>query len=103
MIEYVEYDVYEILNSIVSKSVAIICYKIYNGKDDVLPLSKFVDLIETLGEGFNSEYLEVRLRKVDPNESDSLDRFALDYAEEAERLVGWYCKVRLMDLRRESF
>ena len=45
------------------------------------------------------------LQKVDPNESGSLDRFDfvrwyvdrevyLDSAEEAERLVGWVCKVR---------
>ena len=53
-----------------------------------------------------------QLRKVDPNESGSLDRFAflrwyvdkvvsLDSAEEAERLVGWGCKVSLTDLQRE--
>ena len=52
-----------------------------------------------------------KLCKVDPNESDSLDRFAfvrwyvdreisLDSAEEAERFVGWGCKFILMDLHQ---
>ena len=74
--------------------------KIDNGKDGVLPSSKFVDLIETLVEGFHSEELAGHLRKLDPNESGSLDRFAfvrwyvdeevsLDSAKEAELLVGW--------------
>ena len=44
-------------------------------KDIVLPLSKFVDLIETIGEGFHSEELVVKLRKVDPIESGSFDCF----------------------------
>ena len=55
-------------------------------------------------------FLCVSLNKVYPHESGSLDRFAfvrwyvdkevsLDSTEEAERLVGWYCKVRLMDLQ----
>ena len=57
-------------------------------------------MIETLGGGGggHSEYLSGHLRKVDPNESGNLDRFAfvrwyggkevsLDSAEEAEHLV----------------
>ena len=50
------------------------------------------------------------LRKLYPNESGSLDRFAfvrwyvykevsMDYTEESERLLGWVCKVSLMDLQ----
>ena len=34
-----------------------------------------------LGKGFNSEDMVVQLEKLDPNESDSLDRFAF---------VRWY-------------
>ena len=75
MIEDVEYDVDELLDSYFSKAAVIIFDKTDNGKDSVLPLSKFVELIETLGEGFHSEYLAGYLRKVDPNESGSLDRF----------------------------
>ena len=74
--------------------------KIDNGKDGILPLSKFVDLIETRGEGFYSEKVTGHLRKLDPNESCSLERFAfvrwyvddevsMDSVEEAERFVGW--------------
>ena len=74
--------------------------KIDNGKDGALPLSKFVDLIETLGGGFHSEELTGHLGEVDPNESGSLERFSfvrwcvdeevsLNSAEEEERLVGW--------------
>ena len=55
--------------------------KIDHGKADVLPLSKFFDLIETHGEDFNSENLAGRLHKVYPNESGSLD--CLDF-------VRWY-------------
>ena len=43
--------------------------------------SNFVDLIEILWEGFHGEYLTGQLRKVDPNESGSLERF---------KFVGWY-------------
>ena len=50
------------------------------------------------------------LKKVDPNESGSLDRFvfvrryvgnevSLDSTEEAECLVGWGCKVSMMYLQ----
>ena len=31
------------------------------------------------------------------------EEVSLDSAEEAERLVGWACKVSLMDLQREIF
>ena len=61
-----------------------------------------------------SEDLKVKLRKVDPNESGILDRFAfvrwyvdeevsLEYVEEAEILVGWGCKVSLMDIQWSIF
>ena len=67
-------------------------------------------MIETLGGGFHSEELVGHLRKLDPNESGSLDHFAfvrwyvykevsMDYTEESERLLGWVCKVSLMDLQ----
>ena len=53
-----------------------------------------------MGWGGNSEYLRGQLRKLEPNKSGSLDRFAfvrwyVDYvvslnsADEAECLVGW--------------
>ena len=78
----------------------IVFDRIDNGKDGVLPFSKFSDLIETLGDGFHSEDLAGHLRKLDPNESGSLYRFpfvkcyvdeevSLDSLEEAESLVGW--------------
>ena len=70
---------------------------------------KLIFPILMLGEGFHSEELIGHLRKVDPNESGSLDSFAfvrcyvdkavsLDSTEEAARLVVWGCKVILMDL-----
>ena len=49
MIEYVEDDVDELPDSDFAKSSAIIFDRIYHGKGGVLPLSKFVYLIETLG------------------------------------------------------
>ena len=63
-----------------------------------------------LGGGVHSEELSVYLWKVHPNESGSLDIFAfvrwyvdkevsLEYAEEVEHLLGWICKVSLMDLQ----
>ena len=48
MIEDVEDDVGELTDSDFSKVAAIIFDKIDNGKDGVLTLSKFVDLIQTL-------------------------------------------------------
>ena len=100
MIEYVEDDVDELPDSDFSKAATIIFDRIDNRKDGVIPQSKFVDLIETLEEGFHSEDLAGYLRKVDQNESGSLKRFpfvrwyvdegvSMDSAEEAESLVGW--------------
>ena len=74
--------------------------KIDHGKALVLPLSKFVALVEILGEDFHSEDLEGHLWKLDPSESVFLDCFSfvrwyvdkgvsMDSADEAERLVGW--------------
>ena len=110
VIEDVEYDVDELPDSYFAKAAAGVFDKIDNGKAGVLPLSKFVELVETLGEGFHSEELAGHLWKVDPNESGSLDRFAfvrwyvdeevsLDSAEEAKKLVGWSCKFSLIDLQ----
>ena len=56
-------------------------YEIDNGKAGLLPSSKFGDLIEIIGVGFHGEYLTGQLRKVNPNESGSVDRFAF---------VRWY-------------
>ena len=67
VMEDVEDDINELPDSDFSKAAAREFYKIYNGKDGVLPSSKFVDLIEILGEGFHSEKLEVHLRKLYPN------------------------------------
>ena len=66
MIEDVEDDIDELPDSDFSKATARVFHKTDNGKDDFLPFSKFVDLIETLGGGLTEE-LEGRLRKVDPN------------------------------------
>ena len=100
VMEDVEDDVYELPDSDISKAAVRVFEKIDNGKDGVLPSSKFVEFIETLVEVFQSEDLVVHLQKVEPNESGSLDRFSflrwyvdeevsLESAEEAERLVGW--------------
>ena len=83
MTEDVEDDVYEIPDSYFSKAAAILFDEIYHGKAGFLPLSKFVEFIETLGGGFHSEDLASHLHKVDPNESGSLDYFAF---------VRWYVK-----------
>ena len=55
VIEDFEDDVDELSDLDFSKAAARVFDKINNGKDGVLPLSKFVDLIETLGEGFHSK------------------------------------------------
>ena len=55
--EDMEDDLDELPDSDCVKSVAIVFDKIDNKKDVVLPSSIFVDLIETLGEGFHSEDL----------------------------------------------
>ena len=39
-------------------------------------MSKFGDLIQIIGVGFHGEDLAGQLRKVDPNESGSLDHFS---------------------------
>ena len=49
MIEDVEDDLDELPESDFSKAAMIIFDKIYHGKYGVLPLSKFIDLVETLG------------------------------------------------------
>ena len=51
-------------------------YEIDNGKAGLLPSSKFGDLIQIIGVGFHGEDLAGQLRKVDPNESGSLDHFS---------------------------
>ena len=80
-------------------------------KGVVLPSSNFADLIETLGGGgVHSEELAVHMWKLYPTESDSLDRFAfvrwyvnkevsLNSAEEGKRLVGWGCKVSMINIQ----
>ena len=50
-------------------------YEIDNGKDILIPFSKFGDLIEIIGVGFHGEDLAGQLRKLDPNESGGLDHF----------------------------
>ena len=110
MIEDVEDDVDELPDYIFSKAAAIVFDKIDNGESGVLTSSKFSGLIETLEEGFNSAELAGHLRKLDPNENVSLDRFffvgwyvdeevSLYSAEEAGWLVGWICKVIQMDIQ----
>ena len=64
MTEDVEDDVDELPDSDFAKAALVIFDKIDNGKDGVLPWSKFVDLIKTLGEGFHSEKLAGHLQKV---------------------------------------
>ena len=76
MIEDVEDDVNELPGSDFSKNATGVFDKIYNGEDGVLPSSKFVDLIETLGGGVHDEELAGHLRKLDPNGSGILDSFA---------------------------
>ena len=62
----------EIPDSDFSKDAAILFDKIDNKKYGILTLSKFVDLVKTLGEGFDSEDLAGNLQKADPNKSGSL-------------------------------
>ena len=81
VIKYMEDDIDELPDSKISKAVARGFDEIDNGKADVIPSSKFVDLIGILGEGFNGGELTVQLQKVDPNESISLDHFTF---------VRWY-------------
>ena len=81
MIEDVVDGVDELPDSYFSKAATILFDEIDNGKAVFLPSSDFVDLIETLWEGFHSDELAGRLQKVDPNESGILDCFTF---------VGWY-------------
>ena len=77
MIENVEDDVDKLPNSDFSKAAARVFDKIESWDDGVLTFSKFVDLIETLGEGFHIEDIEGHRSKLDPNESGILDRLPL--------------------------
>ena len=88
VIEYLEDDVDELPDPYFSKSTTIIFDKIDTMKDGVLPLSKFVDLIETLEEGFHSEDMEDRMWKEDPNEIVSLERFLFEVVCEQGGLSG---------------
>ena len=76
MIEDVGDDIDEPPDSDFSRSTVRLFYEIYNGKAGLLLSSKFVDLIEIIGVGFHGEDLAGQLRKVDPNESGSLDYFS---------------------------
>ena len=67
MVEDVEDDIEELPDSDFAKAAAIIFDKIDHGNDGAFPSSKFVDLIETLGEGLYGEELVGHLQKVDPN------------------------------------
>ena len=65
-------------------------YEVDNGKAGLLPSSKFGDFIEIIGVGFHGEDLAGQLRKVDPNESGSLNHFyfLMCYVELFEGLDG---------------
>ena len=76
VIEDVEDDIDEPPDSDFSRSTVRLFYDIDNGKAGLLPSSKFGDLIEIIGVGFHGEDLAGQLRKVDPNESGSLDHFS---------------------------
>ena len=75
VIEDFEDDVDELSDLDFSKAAARVSDKINNGKDGVFPSPKSFGLIETLGEGFHVAELTFHVRKVDPNESGTLDRF----------------------------
>ena len=75
MIEFVEDYLDELFDSDFPKVAARLFNKIDYGNTGVLPSSNFVELVETLGESFHSEYLAGYLQKLDPNESFGLDRF----------------------------
>ena len=76
MIEDVEDDIDELPDSDFSRATIRLFYEIDNGKTGLLPSSKFGGLIEIIGVGFHGEDLAVQLRKLDPNESGSLDHFS---------------------------
>ena len=111
----VEDIVYELPDSDFSNAAARVFDKLDNGKYGALPLSRFGDFIEMMRVGgVHSEDMEVHLRKVDPNKIVSLDRFVfvrwyvdkkfyMDYKEEVERLMSWYCKFSIMALQLAIF
>ena len=71
--EDVEDDIDELPNSDFSRATVRLFDEIDNGEAGLLPSSKFGDLIEIIGVGFHGEDLAGQLRKVDPNESGSLN------------------------------
>ena len=75
VIEDVEDDIDELPDLDFSRATVRLFYEIDNGKPGLLPSSKFGDLIEIIGVGFHGDDLAGQLRKVDPNESGSLDHF----------------------------
>ena len=75
VIKDVEDDIDKLPDSDFSRATVRLFYEIYNGKAGLLPSSKFGDLIQIIGVGFHGEDLAGQLRKVDPNESGSLDHF----------------------------
>ena len=75
VIEDVEDDIDELPDSDFSRGTVRLFDEIDNGKAGLLPSSKFGDLIEIIGVGFHGEDLAGQPRKVDPNESGSLDHF----------------------------
>ena len=110
MIEDVEGDVDKLPDPYFPKGSAREFDKIDNRKASFLPSSNSFDLVETFGEGFNSEDIEGHLRKSDTNESGSLNHFyfvrwyayeevSLESSEEAYHLLGLGCKDILMDLK----
>ena len=112
MIEDVEGDVDKLPDPYFPKGSTREFDKIDNRKASFLPSSNSFDLVETFGEGFNSEDIEGHLRKSDTNESGSLNHFyfvrwyayeevSMESSEEAECLVGSGCNISLMDLQRE--
>ena len=76
VIEDVGDDIDEPHDSDFSRATVRLFYEMDNGKAGLLPSSKFGDLIEIIGVGFHGEELAGQLRKVDPNESGSLDHFS---------------------------
>ena len=67
VIKDVEDDIDELPDSYFSKSAERLFNKINDVKYGVLPSSKFVDLVETLGGGVHSEDMVSHMWKVDPN------------------------------------
>ena len=76
VIEDAEYDIDELPDSYFSRATVILFYEIDNGKAGLILSSKFGDLIQIIGVSFHCEDLVGQLRKVDPNESGSLDNFS---------------------------